>query len=570
MVPFAIQKYRALLWACGFAAFTEFLTGFAGSVISGNLLGEDALAGVSLASSIQQLLAFLASLIGCGMGINYSIRRGRLDTRGANEVFTQGLWTVFLAGGALAAAMVLGRDSYVAFMGPSAEVARYAREYWPWYVPSAIGFPLTVFLLNCCYADGDSRLCTITYGVQLAVNIGLSWALMKWGHGVAGCAIGLSAGYLAAAAVLSLHFLRRTNTFRLVRHFSLRDTWRIVASAIGDATGNIGDAIVFFVLGKLLISHYGSQALVVFPVFMVVFGLASVSNGIGVAVQPIVAVYHGESNHRSIRTVAHDMLKLTVGIGAIITAILLVHPDLALQVVGVRDPQIVPTARAVVRITVLGAIPMMIANVFNNYYQYIEHELLSLGQSLALWAAAPLLAMTVLVGVDEVWFWSWYPLGRWGGLLLFYLFVYCRYGRRLFPFLLDRDREANIRVFDLTLDEGSIAATSVKVGMALAPTGVGSAVEMRAQLMTEEVLMAVKDRNGAKRVNAEVTLDLNDGVLLTMRDDGEIFDITDSDVKVSGVRSFLVACMMEKQREKANLITTGFNRNVFRFKKENP
>ena len=88
---------------------------------------------------------------------------------------------------------------------------------------------------------------------------------------------------------------------------------------------------------------------------------------------------------------------------------------------------------------------------------------------------------------------------------------------------------------------------------------------MRAALMTEEVLMAVKDRNRGRTVLGEVTLDLNDGVRLVLRDDGEIFDITDSDQEISSLRTFLVASIMENQKGRLNLVTTGFNRNVFEF-----
>ena len=77
--------------------------------------------------------------------------------------------------------------------------------------------------------------------------------------------------------------------------------------------------------------------------------------------------------------------------------------------------------------------------------------------------------------------------------------------------------------------------------------------------------MAVKDRNRGKRILGEVTLDLNDGVRLVLRDDGAIFDITDADAEISSLRTFLVASIMESQAGRLNLVTTGFNRNVFQF-----
>ena len=78
--------------------------------------------------------------------------------------------------------------------------------------------------------------------------------------------------------------------------------------------------------------------------------------------------------------------------------------------------------------------------------------------------------------------------------------------------------------------------------------------------------MTVRERNPSrKRILGEVTLDLNNGILMTLRDDGIIFDITDADAKVSSLRTYLVASVMERHRDRINLVTAGFNRNVFRF-----
>ena len=42
-------------------------------------------------------------------------------------------------------------------------------------------------------------------------------------------------------------------------------------------------------------------------------------------------------------------------------------------------------------------------------------------------------------------------------------------------------------------------------------------------------------------------------------------DITDADAKVSSLRTYLVASVMRRQNGRLNMVTAGFNRNVFRF-----
>ena len=76
--------------------------------------------------------------------------------------------------------------------------------------------------------------------------------------------------------------------------------------------------------------------------------------------------------------------------------------------------------------------------------------------------------------------------------------------------------------------------------------------------------MVVHDRNPGKCIKAEVSVDLNGGLMLVLRDDGVIFNITDADARVSSLRGYLVSNLMTVIPSRRNLTTTGFNRNVFK------
>ena len=88
--------------------------------------------------------------------------------------------------------------------------------------------------------------------------------------------------------------------------------------------------------------------------------------------------------------------------------------------------------------------------------------------------------------------------------------------------------------------------------------------------MAAEFLMGLSDSVICGHVVGEtglaaVTVDLNRGGLtLVLRDDGEVFDMTDSDARISSLRSCLVSNLMGELPHRRNLTTTGFNRNVYR------
>lgn len=53
-----------------------------------------------------------------------------------------------------------------------------------------------------------------------------------------------------------------------------------------------------------------------------------------------------------------------------------------------------------------------------------------------------------------------------------------------------------------------------------------------------------------------------------MRSAGELFDLTDPDLRIEGLSGFVLSGMMEAHKEKAYLITTGYNRNMIRFRQK--
>ena len=47
-----------------------------------------------------------------------------------------------------------------------------------------------------------------------------------------------------------------------------------------------------------------------------------------------------------------------------------------------------------------------------------------------------------------------------------------------------------------------------------------------------------------------------------------LFDLTDPDAEIKGLSGFVLSGLMQAQKEKAYLVTTGYNRNMIRFSQE--
>ena len=565
MRHFSTEKFKSFLLTGTLTAFIGYVNRLSDSVIIGHVIGEDALAGLNMVTPILSAVTFFAFVIALGTATNYLIWLGRIDQPRARGFFMQGLWLSLLVGGALALAMRFGDDLYFSILNGSEYVEMYARQYLGWAWPIGITECLMMLLAVFCCADGDMRLCSIVYGGVCVTNVVLSYFAVRYGMGASGCAFGTVVAETLGILALCGHFFRKVNTFRPVRHFSLRDSYYVFRASFGDAAAFLCDAVLFFVLNKLVIAKFDSDMLPVAGVAIVVWSFLEIFNGIGVAVQPLVTVYWGERNTRAIRKVMQAAIVAAVVEGLLMTMLFLFgRGSVVIDLVGVEGldyPELLDAARDCVLLMSGGFLPLALAGLFNSYFLFIERPWVSLYTTVLCYLAMPVACILVgaQFGLNGVWIGL--GAGPFFGILAMAAAILLKRGRHGFPMLLPRQREAKIRMFDLVLTESEIVRVSKAVAGILPET-----VAQRAALMVEEVFMTVRERNPTRnRILGEVTLDLNDGILLTLRDDGVIFDITDADAKISSLRTYLVASVMERHHDRINLVTAGFNRNVFRF-----
>ena len=558
MKVFGVEKFKGLLLAGSFTVLANYFVRLSDSVVAGNMLGPDALAGINLVSPILAGVSFFSGLVSTGMATNYSLAMGRCEKTRARQFFMQALWMVLGVGGLLAAAVFFGREAFVGYMGASAEISAFTADYMSWVWVSVVPECLLGLLIMLGYADGDARLCTLAYAANFVVNLVVAIVAIKCGMGAAGCSLATLLADLAGVAILAAHFFRKSNTFAPVPHFSFGDSGRIVAASFGDAAAFLCDGLLFFFLNKYVLMNFGSEVLPVAGVAVALWGFLEFFNGIGVAIQPIVTVYYGEGNMKSVRTVMNAAMKVAVLEGVAFMAFFGLFPDLVAGAVGIREPELVRQAAVAIRCMCGGFVALAFAGLFNSYYMFVERPALAGAVTVLCYLVLPVacIAAGSLFGIEGMWVGM--GAGPFAGLLVSSAVVVSTAGLGAFPLLLPRGRDEKTHVFNLRLTDEEIVATSRKVGEV-------PGVPMRAALMTEEVFMAVKDRNRGRKVLGEATLDLNDGVRLVLRDDGEIFDITDADQQISSLRTFLVASIMERQSGRLNLVTTGFNRNVFQF-----
>lgn len=566
-MTFAASKFGRFLPAAMFAMIVEFVTGVASSAVCGHLIGADGLSVVNLMQPVMGLVSFFALLTGTGTSVLYSTEMGRFERRRASELLTQGLWSALILGGLLLAGLAAARTAVCEAFGVSGAVLAGVKEFWLWFLPCAVLEPVMFFFASMCYADGDGRICAWAYLVQLLGCCVLSVPLTR-AFGFAGCALGLGMWHLAAIAVLSIHLRKKGNSLKFVRYFSLADTLRICRCSAGDASVKLCQAGVFLALNLYVVARHGETWLPVLAVVVAILSLSEVFDGIGTAAQPLASVYIGERNDRLTRRIMMYAGSMAVWSGVAIMAALLAFPQLVVWLVGMRNGALESSALAAARLTSLGLPAVALVMLLNSYYTFCAKEGLAAAITVLSTLAIPM-ALLPLANLAGNLNFLWLALAASPYLAIAATAWYVRsvYGKGSWPLFLSRSRERKQRVFDLELDERAICSTAARIGKFLRiRQGMSERRAGLSSLLVEETLMTVKERNRGKRILSEITIDRNDPKVLTMtiRDDGDIFDLTDADAEVNSLRSYLVANIMTALPAKRNMTTTGFNRNCFK------
>ena len=545
----ANRKFMGFLGAATVVIVAEYILVLSDSVIAGRMIGEKALGAMNLLMPVFMLASFFTWLLAVGTSIVYSDAMARMQKERAANIAGQGLVVSVALGLVLGVAILAFKSPYLAFMAPDADTTGYAAGYLKWYPVVVALEAVDLVLLYLVYTDGGEVCCTVSYCLQVIVNLALSYGLCsgKYGLpklGMGGIAIGTAVAYLSGMAMLLPRLLcDRRCGLRFAPNFLPRDLVRSLTLSFGDASSGLFQALLFFVTTKYLIHAWGSDVLPVSTVVFFIIRLSLFFNGVGIALQPMETVYHGEGNTTAIRRLVRFAASVSVFEGLFLTAVVFIGPELFAEMVGIEDPELVGEASRAARLTVVGLAGYALTYMLNSHYQYIGRP----GRSVALTAlaffAVPValqFAFAGTLGMNGV----WVALAA-GPTITVMAFL-------VLPFMRPAKSCANGSEPDVWSVEASDPAACARVVSAVGKSLPGSIPADTASHIVDTLAHALKhirERNGGhRRIYAEITVKPDDnGIRLIVRDDGQYFAVEAPECSAM------------------HLPASGFNRNIFIF-----
>ena len=564
---FCEKKFRSMLISGTFTKAVMYLMLLSDSIIAGQFIGPSGVAGINAITPVTAILTFFGDLGSTGVGIVFTREVGAMKKDRANEIYSQGL-IISIGMGLLSALLILVmQNTYFAVSGITGEILELALEYYR-LVPINAFLTIVIFYLEqMVYSDGDELCNNICYGFQVGGNIITSVILARF-LGMKGIILGSIIGNSLGILTCFWHYFRKENTLRFKWHLSFRDFLLTSRYSIVDSSVYICWGVMDYVMIGFVSSRFGNAAQVTLAVVVSLIEFSVVMDGVGMALQPLIGTYYGEKNHVLIKRIMKSGAAAAVVEGVAVTVLIWIFTKQFCGLFGIREETALAPAITALRIVSLGFTFCSMVSLTTSYYMLVDR--IAMATTFAclhngvLYILLPILG-GLAFGVNGLW--AGFAASPVLTLIVAYTYVYLRFGKDHFPYLL-KHMDSEIVVLDETLTPENAAHLSDRVRDSLLAHGYTRTTANNAALFTEEIGLTILERNkkAKKPLLIELSLLFEKGsVLVIERDSGVLFDLTASDVRVGELSSFILSGLMEAHREKAYLVTTGYNRNMIRF-----
>ena len=567
MKGFCEKKFSSMLISGTFTKAVMYLMLLSDSIIAGYFIGTSGVAGINAITPVTAIVTFFGDLVSTGVGIVFTREVGAMRKDRADEIYGQGL-IISVGIGLISALLILVfQKTYFSVCGVTGDILEKALQYYR-LIPINAFLTIVIFYLEqMVYSDGDELCNNICYGFQIGGNVIFSIILTRF-MGMTGIILGSVIGNSLGILTCLWHYFRKENTLRFVWHLSFKDFLLTSRYSIVDSSVYICWGLMDYVMIGFVSGRFGETGLITLAVVVSLIEFSVVMDGVGMAMQPLVGTYFGEKNHVLIKRVMKSGVKAAIIEGAVATVLIWIFAKQFCGLFGITGGDVLAPSMTALRIVSLGFTFCSVVSLTTSYYMLIDRigmaTCIACFQNGLLYILLPVLG-ALLFGINGMW--AGFVAAPILTLACAYLFVYLRFGKENFPFLL-KDMDSDIEVMDDTLSTESAVGLSDRVRSSLLSHRYARVTANNAALFVEEIGLTILERNknAKKPILIELSLIYEAGtVLIIERDSGMLFDITASDVQIGELSSFILSGLMEAHREKAYLVTTGYNRNMIRF-----
>ncbi|MDD3364360.1 MAG: MATE family efflux transporter [Syntrophomonas sp.] len=304
------KKVSHLLWQFSVPAIVGMLANSLYMIINrlfvGNVVGADAISGMSVTMPISFILMAFGMLVGIGAGSLISIRLGEQKKEEAEQILGNGLTLLLIIAVVLSGGLLLCLDFLLTNFGASPNILPYGRQFISIILLGSVFQFISFGLGATIRSEGNPRISMNIMLVNAGLNIVLDYIFVYvLGLGMPGTAVATIISQAFSAMLVIRHFLGPASVLKLrLKNLRLRRHFIVAIFAIGMAPFSMQliASVISIIFNQGLANYGGDSAIGAFGIIntLTMFILMPIF-GINQGAQPIIGYNYGAKNYNRVK-----------------------------------------------------------------------------------------------------------------------------------------------------------------------------------------------------------------------------------------------------------------------------
>lgn len=268
-----------------------------------NGVGANGLVALNLVLPVFSILNGVGIMLGVGGSTRYSIAVGAGDEKKADRIFTE----VVIIGGIIGVLCTLGGTIFTApicrLLGADEEIIALATTYLRTIASFSVPFILNHIVIAFIRNDKAPKLAMIAMLTSSLSNVFLDWILIyPCNTGIFGAAFATGLSPIFSLIILSYHFIRKRNNFKLIKtKLYFKDVRGFITTGAPSFVTEMSNGVIILVFNMVLLKIAGNNGVGAYSVIanLALVGV-SIFNGIGQGAQPIISINYGAGKIKNV------------------------------------------------------------------------------------------------------------------------------------------------------------------------------------------------------------------------------------------------------------------------------
>ncbi len=268
-------------------------------------LGTYGLSALNLAIPVFSLINGLGLMLGMGSATKYGIFKSQNKTESGNKVYSQTMMTALFLGVLIILAGIFFAGNISSLIGADENTFDMTKTYLQVLMIFSPAFLFNSITLAFVRNDGDPRLSMFAMLTGSFSNIILDYVfIFPLNMGIFGAILATGMAPIISLLVLSTHFLRRKNNFRLVKTKINMDTEKeVFLMGLPSMITELSSGIVILIFNILILNIEGNVGVAAYGVIAnISLVVIAMFTGMSQGVQPLLSDSYGRGNKKNVNT----------------------------------------------------------------------------------------------------------------------------------------------------------------------------------------------------------------------------------------------------------------------------